>query len=133
MDLEAAGTYTVVVTSTLNDPISSSNSSFKFILTVEAQLDPIITNSAPVFATEFPSVIEIEKSQSPEAWSLPLPQITDLNEDDTVEVSARLGVVGTFMDFSAEQNNLSIADLSSEVVLEGLHENLSLTLDDSKD
>ena len=28
---------------------------------------------------------------------------------------------------------MSIADLSSEAVLEGLHENLSLTLDDSKD
>ena len=81
----------------------------------------------------FPSVIEFEKSQSPSAWTLPLPQITDLNEDDTVVASARLGVVASFMDFSAEQNDLSIADLSSEVVIEGLHENLSLTLDDSKD
>jgi len=43
-----------------------------------------------------------------------------------------LGVVGSFMDFSADQNDLLIADLSNEVVLEGLHENLSLTLDDSK-
>jgi len=102
------------------------------LLTVAAQLDPIRTNSAPTFATEFPSVIEIEKSLSPQAWSLPLPQITDLNKDDTVEASARLGVVGSFMDFSADQNDLLIADLSNEFVLEGLHENLSLTLDDSK-
>jgi len=71
------------------------------LLTVEAQLDPIITNSAPAFAAVFPSVIEIEKSLSPVAWTLPLPQITDLNEDDTVETSARLGVVGSFVNFSA--------------------------------
>jgi len=130
-DLAAVGTYTVVVTSTLNDPISSFSSALYFFLTV--QLEPVQTNSAPAFATEFPSVIEIEKSQSSEAWTLPLPQITDLNEEDTVVASARLGVAGSFMDFSADQNDLSIADLSSEVVIEGLHENLSLTLDDSKD
>jgi len=86
-----------------------------------------------VFADALPSEIVIQKTTTPKAWSMKLPDVIDVDDGDEIKVEVFLDQAVLFVEFSAAFSTLTIPDLSSEKVLMGTYTNLKVTLSDSRD
>jgi len=100
--------------------------------TTPVWIEVVAFNTPPFFEAPLPESVEVTKTAEPSAWSLQLPATLDLDPEDTISVSARLGVASTFVDFDANELSLKILDLSDEVVKEGSF-NVTVSVEDGTD
>jgi len=95
----------------------------------EEAIPVIVANRDPFFEAPIPASVEVTKTEELTPWSFSLPNAIDLDEDDTVELKVSLGAAVSFLEFNEVDSTFKIADLSSDLVLEGSF-SLAVTLDD---
>ena len=83
----------------LENPKSTKTTSITFEVIWVSQVEGVLVNKLPFFEAPVPEVVEITKTTETTTWNYMLPEVVDLDEEDTVSLSVELGVAMTFITF----------------------------------
>jgi len=107
--------------------------SFEVISSVEPETKEfIVVNSPPTFEEPLPETVDIIKTTEAQAWFLKLANAVDIDPEDTVSLSVKLGPATKFMQFESDLATFKIDDLSSDLLVVGSFK-VTVTLDDGTD